>query len=216
MNTNYVVDSRLAEEPDLSLRCLLQFVFGAAEDEVGTQSCLAEELHGVLSGFCFLLSHDSHDGHKRELHQAEVLQPDTVRKLLQSLKVHRGLDVSNRASNLDQTNVRWALLVVNRPQGNVANPFLNCICDMGHDLHCLAEIISLPLPSDDPLIYFARGDVVIPGECDVEKPLVVAQIQVGLSPVLQDEHLSVLVGGHRSCIYVKIGVDFDGRDPESA
>jgi len=73
--------------------------------------------------------------------------------------------------------------------------------------------ISTPLPIAPPLllyyrvVYLARGEVVTPGEPGGSKPLVVAEVEVGLSPVVGDEDLSVLKGAHGAWVNVYIRVE---------
>ena len=46
----------------------------------------------------------------------------------------------------------------------------------------------------------------------VYEPLAVAQVQVGLSPIVSHEDLSMLVGGHGSRIHVDIRIQLQHRD----
>ena len=75
-----------------------------------------------------------------------------------------------------------------------------------------AEIVAAPLLLDDGLVDLAGGDVVGPGGLDAGEPLVVAQVEVGLGPVVGDEDLAVLVGAHRPRIDVQIGVELAQAD----
>jgi hypothetical protein len=100
---------------------------------------------------------------------------------------------------------------------------------VGHDLHRLAEVVAAALTLDDVLVNLARCDVVLAGEGDVEVALVVAEIEVDLAAVGEDENLavparcsvtvgvepgaaSVLLGVHGAGIDIEVGVDFDRRD----
>lgn len=62
---------------------------------------------------------------------------------------------------------------------------------MRHDLHRLAKVVSSPLLVDDMLVYLARCDVVVFGEGDVEVALVVPQIEIDLSAIVQHKAFSV-------------------------
>jgi hypothetical protein len=46
--------------------------------------------------------------------------------------------------------------------------------DVRHHLHRLPEVVSLPLPSDDVLVHFPGGDVVLTVERAVDEPFVVS------------------------------------------
>jgi hypothetical protein len=103
---------------------------------------------------------------------------------------------------------------------------------MGHDLDRLAEVVAAALTLNDVLVDLARCDVVLAGEGDVEVALVVAEIEVDLAAVGEDENLavparcsvtvgvepgaaSVLLGVHGAGIDIEVGVDFDRRDLEA-
>jgi len=58
-------------------------------------------------------------------------------------------------------------------------------------LNRLAQIRTLALLLDDLLVDFTGGDVVVSGQGDVQVSLVVAQIKVDLSAVVQNECLPV-------------------------
>jgi hypothetical protein len=50
------------------------------------------------------------------------------------------------------------------------------------------------------------------GGRDAGKALVMAQVEVGLGPVIGDEHLAVLIRRHGARIHVQIGVEFTQPD----
>ena len=50
----------------------------------------------------------------------------------------------------------------------------------------------------------------------VDEPLVVTQVEVGLSAVLGHEHLAVLEGVHRAGVDVDVGVELLHHDPQAA
>ena len=89
---------------------------------------------------------------------------------------------------------------------------LDGVGDVRDHLHGAAEIVAAPLLGDDVLVDAPGGDVVhavgrAPGEA-----LVVAEVEVGLRPVVGDEHLAVLVGAHGPRIDVQIGVELAEPD----
>lgn len=57
-------------------------------------------------------------------------------------------------------------------------------------LHGLAQIVSSPLFVNDRLVDLAGGEVVVFGETDVQEALVVPQIQVHLSSIVQHKHFT--------------------------
>src|SRR5207244_10285845 len=59
------------------------------------------------------------------------------------------------------------------------------------------------------------GDVRSPMERLVGEPLVVAEVEVGLSPVVKDEHLAVLEGVHGARVDVDVRVQLLEGDLEA-
>src|SRR5207247_6695706 len=82
----------------------------------------------------------------------------------------------------------------------------------GYELGCggCAAFAALLL-ADGPVALPGR-DVVVPGEVHIEEPLVVAEVQVDLRAVVEDEHLAVLVRIHRPRVDVQVGIDLDRTD----
>jgi hypothetical protein len=70
-----------------------------------------------------------------------------------------------------------------------------------------AEVVTAALAPDHGVVDRARGDVGCPGGVLVREPLVVAEVEVGLRPVLGDEDLAVLEGAHRPRVYVDVGIE---------
>ena len=89
--------------------------------------------------------------------------------------------------------------------------FLISSVTCGNDLDGRAEIVAAPLAVDDVLVDAAGGDVVLlvgraPGEA-----LIVAEIEIGLRPVVGHEHFAVLIGRHRAGIDVEIWIELSMR-----
>ena len=87
---------------------------------------------------------------------------------------------------------------------------------MRNHLHGGAEVFAPALLVDHRLIDPPGGDVVLPGERPVDESLVVSQVQVGLGPVIGDEHLAVLERRHRSGIDVDVRIELLHRHTQSA
>jgi hypothetical protein len=81
---------------------------------------------------------------------------------------------------------------------------------MRDNLHGLSEVVSPPLALDNMLVYLAGRDIVLSSQRDVQVSLVVSQIEIDLSAIVQHEALAVLGGGHSS------GIDVHVAEPESA
>lgn len=145
----------------------------------------------MLCGFRLLLAVD--DGHVRDVDLHEVVAAGAPPKLSHSLDKRHALHVTNCATKLDDAHIRLLACVVDGNACNLLHPFLDGICDVWHHLHRLAQVVALALTLDDVLVNLARCDVVIACECDVEVSLVVAEIEVDLAAVREDEDLAVPV-----------------------
>src|SRR5581483_8321178 len=100
------------------------------------------------------------------------------------------------------------------PLRRVQNARLDLPGDMRDHLHRAAEIVAAPLLLDDRAVDAAGGDAGPLGQRDVYKPLIVAEVKVGLRAVVGDEHLAMLIGVHRPGIHVDVRVELLQRDAE--
>src|SRR3546814_3377091 len=78
------------------------------------------------------------------------------------------------------------------------------ISDWSSDVCSSDLIIATALALDDLAVDPPRGDVVALVRGDAGEALVMAQIEVGLRPVVGDVDLAVLLGRHRARIDVEI------------
>ena len=128
---------------------------------------------------------------------AEISSLHLELKLSESLNKWHAFNVFNGSSKLDDTDF-WSLrLRGDWHTGHFLHPFLDGVSYVRDHLDSLAEIVSSPLFVDDTLIYLACGDIVVSPKGYVEEPLVVTEIKVHFAPIIQDIHLSMLVG--RKC-----------------
>ena len=89
-------------------------------------------------------------------------------------------------------------------------------CSRAFTLNGLAEIVAASLLADDLLVDLSRGDVVVHVERDVEKALVVAQVEVDLAAIVEHEHLAVLEWREGARVDVYVRIDLDRCDLEAA
>lgn len=101
------------------------------------------------------------------------------------------LDVANGSAQLNYAHVRHLVGVVDGDLRDLDDPVLDCIRDVRHDLHRLAQIVALALALDDMLVDLARGDVVLTRQGDVQVALVVAEIEVDFAAVGEDKDLAM-------------------------
>ena len=135
------------------------------------------------------------DGHVRDMNLHKVVLARTPPQLAHSLDKRHALDIAHSTTQLNYTDVRLLARVVDRNASDPLDPVLDRICDVGDDLHCFTQVVALALALDDVLVDFARGDVVVAGQSDVEVALVVAEIEVDFTAVGEDEDFAMPVCG---------------------
>ena len=129
---------------------------------------------------------------------------EIVAELPDRLEEGQALDVADRAADLDQHEVE--ALVAG------GHELLDGVGDVRDHLDGGAEIVAPPFLGDDVEIDAARRDVVGLRRRHAGEALVMAEVEVGLGPVVGDEDLAVLVGAHRPRIDVEIGVELAKPD----
>ena len=133
-----------------------------------------------------------------------VVPRQVVAELADGLEERQALDVADRAADLDQHEIELVIAL--------EHEFLDRVGDVRDHLHGGAEIVAAPLLGDDVGIDAAGRDVVALVGVPAGEALVVAEIEVGLGPVIGDEHLAVLGGRHRARVDVEVGVELAQAD----
>ena len=139
------------------------------------------------------------------MQEEHVLPADVVPDLAGGLEERQRLDVADRAADLVDHHVD-----VGPAHGE--HRVLDLVGDVRDHLHGVAEVVATPLLGDHRGVDLAGGDVGLGRQVDVEEALVVADVEVGLRPVLGDEHLAVLERVHRAGVDVEVGVQLLHRD----
>mmetsp|Transcript_20188 Transcript_20188/g.55927 ORF Transcript_20188/g.55927 Transcript_20188/m.55927 type:complete len:219 (-) Transcript_20188:119-775(-) len=168
----------------------------------------------MLTWFRFLLACGAHDRDHTNMRHQKVFWPDLEQELLQRLQVDGALYVPNCASQFDQTHVRPLLPCVDRSPGDIQDPVLDRVSDVRNHLDGFAEVVSRALTFYHLLVYLARGDAMAGCQRDIEKTLVVPQIQIDLPPILENVHLAMLEGAHRAGVDVQVWVYLNRRDSQ--
>ena len=165
-------------------------------------------LHGVLGGLALQLAAAGDlddEGHVDEHH---IPLGPLRRHLPDSLQEGLGLNVAHGAADLRDDHVH----VLFRHGVDAA---LDLVGDVGDDLHRGAQVVAPALPVQHGPVDLAGGHGAVAGEVLVHEPLVVAQVQVRLGPVLGDEHLAVLIGTHSPRVHIDIGVELLVPHPDA-
>ena len=202
------VELGVGEERDLLPYVVAYGPVGAADKHVGAYADLAQALRRVLGRLGLQLAGGLDVGHVGDVDVEHVLAPHVVAELPYGFQKGQALDVADGAPDLGDDDV---LVLPQAPY-----PVLDLVGYVRDDLHGRPEVIPPPLAGYDLPVDAPRRHVGEPAQVLVEKPLVVAEVEVRLGPVLRDEDLAVLVGVHRPRVHVDVGVELLEHDPKAA
>src|SRR5437016_6030276 len=147
---------------------------------------------------------------ERSMNEHSILAPFFVAHLTNRFEKWQRFDVADRAANLDNQHVCFAVNC-HRP-----NRFLNFVGDVRNDLNRFTEIIAAALFVDYREIYSPCSPVVSLRQMRVREALVMAQIEIGLRPIVGNEDFAMLKRRHRSRIDVDIRIQFHQRYSQTA
>ncbi len=203
-------DREAGEQRDLAADVLRQLRLRAAHDHVGGDSDSPQLVDRVLRGLGLQLAGVADVGHERQVDEHAAAPSHVDGELPDRLEERQRLDVAHRAADLGDHEVDVAGL---RHQ---LDPVLDLVGDVRDHLDGRAEVVAATLAPDHGVVDPARGDVGGAARVRAREPLVVAQVEVGLSAVLGHEHLAVLVGRHRPRVDVDVGVELLQLDVQPA
>ncbi len=170
----------------------------------------AQLVDGVLGRLGLQLPGVADVGDEGQVDEHAAPPTDVHGELADRLEERQRLDVPDGAADLGDHEVHVAGLRDQR------DALLDLVGDVGHHLDGPAEVVAAALAADHGVVDPPRGDVGGAGGVGVGEALVVAEIEVGLGAVLGDEHLAVLVGGHRAGVDVDVGVELLQPDGQPA
>ena len=201
------IDRHVAQIGDLALEAVGQRTVAAAHDGVGLDASSAQLGDRVLRGLGLLLAGRADERHERDVEVADVLAADVEAELTDGLEERQDLDVADGATDLGDHDVDLV-----RCQ-SVDAP-LDLVGDVRDHLHGLAEVVAASFGREYGRVDGAGGGVGVARQTLVDKSLVVAEVEVGLTAVVGDEHLAVLEWVHRARIDVDVRVELLHRDPK--
>ncbi|CAM3041847.1 hypothetical protein ACSL103130_10620 [Actinomyces slackii] len=206
----------VAHERDLVLDALGQGAVGAQDEGVGLDPDAAQGGHGVLGGLGLELPGRRQVRDEGDVDEGHVVAPQVGAHLARGLQEGLGLDVAHGAADLGDDDIGDPAVVVGL--GLRAHDPLDLIGDVRDDLDRLPQVLPAPLLGDDGGVDLAGGGIGLAGEIDIEEALVVADVEVGLGPVLGDEDLPVLEGVHGAGIDIDVGIELlhDHAQPSGA
>ena len=125
-----------------------------------------------------------------------------VLELAKRLQKGQPLDVAGGAADFGDDHVRLHFL------GDFVDATLDLVGDVRDHLHGFPEIIAPPLLADHRFVNLPARQVVQLGKVRAGEALVVAEVEVGLGPVVQHVNFPVLKRAHRARIDVQVGIEF--------
>ena len=202
----------LAEQRQLGSSGVFQRSVGAAEEEIGFDSRFPQKLDRMLTRLRLLLTNHTHDRNHADVDVAEIVRTHLVLQLLESLQVHGRFNVADGTSELNQTDIGAAGLAVDRDLGNLIDPLLDRVSYMRDHLHSLSQVVTIALLLDDLVVDLTRRDIVTRSKGDVQEALVVTQVEIRLTAVLQNINFAVLKRGHGASVDVQVWIDLHRRN----
>lgn len=179
----------LAEHGDLIRSSLLERNVATTGNQIWAETRGARILDRSLGWLGLLLA--LNDWHERDVNLEEVVLSCSASKLAHGLNKWCRLNIADGSSKLDNADV-WSLVgVVHWDLGDALDPVLDRVGQVWHDLDGAAEVVAATLLLDDVLVDLASCDVVLAREGDVEVALVVTEIEVDLSAVIENEDFTV-------------------------
>jgi hypothetical protein len=162
----------------------------------------------VLRRLRFELTRCLDVGQQRKVHE-DALPPWLVlRELADRLEEGQALDIAHRAADLAEHEIDLILAD--------GDEVLDFIGDVGDHLDRFAKVIAAALLLQHVGIDAARTDRIRLARGDAGEAFVMAEVEVGLRPVIGDEDLAMFEGAHRAGVDVEIGIELakpDGISP---
>ncbi len=191
----------VGEERDLVADVVRERLVRAADDDVRMDTDAAQLVDGVLRRFCLQLAGSFDEGDERDVEIEDILRAYLAPELADRLEERERLDVAHGAADLGDDDVGVA-------RGcHAPHAVLDLVGDVRDHLHRRAEVLAFPLATDDGVPDRAGRVIRVSREVLVDEALVVADVEVGLGPVLRDEHLAVLERAHRPRIDVDVRIE---------
>ena len=189
----------VAEQRDLVQHIPGDLPVAAAEDHIRLDAQAQKLLGGVLGGLALELPGAGDRDNEGDVDEHDVLPSPLRGHLPDGFQERLGLDIAYRAADLHDSHVGAGGV-----QG--VDPPLDLPGDVGDDLHRAPQKVAPPLLAQDLPVDLAGGYGGVSVQIFVNEPLIVAQIQIRLRPVVGDEHLPVLIGAHGPRVHVQVGV----------
>ncbi|MCY1170711.1 hypothetical protein D9M73_107980 [compost metagenome] len=198
----------VAEQSNLRPFAFGQRLFAAAHQHVWLHAERRQFAHRMLRRLGLQLTRRRDIRHQRHVDADRIAASEIVAELPDRLDERQRFDIADRPADFAQHEIEIV--------GLGLREFLDRIGDVRDDLHRGAQIIAAPLARDDLLIDSARGDIVRLARRDAGEAFVMAQVEIGLGPVIRHIDFAMLIGRHRPRIDVKIRIELANPDAIAA
>ncbi len=121
-------------------------------------------------------------------------------KLANRFQKRQAFDVTNRASDLDNNDIRIGFLA------HIDNFLINGIGDVGNYLYSSSQIVAPSFLLNHLVINLTGRGIIIPRHIYIQESFVMPQIQIGFRPVIRYVHFPVLIGTHRARVHINVRV----------
>ncbi len=205
---DHVLLAHVAEESDLLALLVGDGLFGAAHENVRRDPDALQLLDRMLRRLGLELARGGKIGQQRQMHEKTLPARPVMAELPDRLEEGQPLDIAHGAADLAQHEID--LILADREE------VLDLVGDVRNDLDRLAEIVAAPLALEHVGIDPSRRDRVCPPRGHAGEAFVMAEVEIGLGPVIGDEHLAMLERRHGAGIDIEIGVELSEPHREAA
>src|SRR5258708_27796072 len=133
---------------------------------------------------------------------------DLVPDLPDRLEERQRFDVTHRAADLGDEDVGLRA-------AHLDDARLELVCDVRDDLNGVAKVVAATLLGDHARVDLAGRHVGRTRQPDVQKPLIVPDIEVGLRAIVGHEHFAVLERVHRYWVDVEVRIELLQAHPQT-
>ena len=109
------------------------------------------------------------------------------------LNKRRALNIAHRSPKLNNAYIGTLLRIIDRNTRNAFDPVLDRVGEVRHDLHGFSNVFPSAFLLDYVLVDLAGCDVVLACEGDIEVALVVSEVEVDFTAVVEDKDFAVPV-----------------------
>src|ERR1700722_4052530 len=199
----------VAHQAYLAFQARVDRAVGASHDRIRLDADAAQRGYRVLGRLGLQLTGGTDVRQQADVQEETPVPANLVPDLADGLQERLRLDVTDGPAHLGDHHVDVV-------SGHLQDAGLDLVGDVRDDLHGVAEVGAAALVRDHRGVDLAGGDVGLTLQVGVEKPLVMADVEVGFCSVVGDEYLAVLERVHRAGVHVQVRVKLLHGDPQAS